>query len=91
MTVYLDIIFIENLIINYIILYATGIISKSKIKQTRLIMSNELRRITKELGLAESGKNHEFRKYHSQIAVEYYVSKGWDKEKAEQFVIQRHT
>ena len=59
-------------------------------KQTRLIMSNELRRITKELGLAESGKNHEFRKYHSQIAVEYYVSKGWDREKAEQYVIQRH-
>ena len=59
-------------------------------KQTRLIMCNELRRITKELGLAESGKNHEFRKYHSQIAVEYYVSKGWDREQAEKYVIQRH-
>lgn len=53
-------------------------------------MSNELRRITKELGIAESGKNHDFRKYHSQMAVEYYVSKGWDREKAERFVIQRH-
>ena len=59
-------------------------------KQTRLIMSNELRRITKVLGIAESGKNHDFRKYHSQMAVEYYVSKGWDREKAERFVIQRH-
>ena len=59
-------------------------------KQTRLIMSNELRRITKELGIAESGNNHEFRKYHCQLAVEHYVSKGWDREKAEKYVIQRH-
>ena len=40
MTVYIDIIFIENLIINYIILYATGIISKSNIKQTRIIIAS---------------------------------------------------
>ena len=40
MTVYIDIIFVENLIINYIILYATGIISKSKIKQTRIISAS---------------------------------------------------
>lgn len=40
MTVYVDIIFIENLIINYIILYAVGIISKSKIKQFRIIISS---------------------------------------------------
>ena len=59
-------------------------------KQTRLIMSNELRRITKELGLAESGKNHEFRKYHCQLAVEHYVSNGWERNKAERYVIQRH-
>ena len=59
-------------------------------KMARLTMSNEIRRITKELGIAESGKNHEFRKYHCQIAVEYYVSKGWDRQKAETFVIQRH-
>lgn len=38
MTVYLDVVFLENIIINYIILYATGIISKSKIKQIRLII-----------------------------------------------------
>jgi len=40
MTVYIDIIFIENLIINYIILYATGIISKSKIKQIKLVIAS---------------------------------------------------
>ena len=59
-------------------------------KMARLTMSNEIRRITKELGIAESGKNHEFRKYHCQLAVEYYVSNGWSREKAETFVIQRH-
>ena len=40
MTVYVDIIFIENLIINYIILYAVGIISKLKINQFRIIISS---------------------------------------------------
>ena len=38
----------------------------------------------------QTGKNHEFRKYHCQLAVEHYVSKGWDREKAEKYVIQRH-
>lgn len=59
-------------------------------KMARLTMSNEIRKITKDLGIAESGKNHEFRKYHCQLAVEHYVSKGWDREKAEKYVIQRH-
>ena len=59
-------------------------------KMARLTMSNEIRRITKDLRIAESGKNHEFRKYHCQLSVEYYVSKGWSREKAERFVIQRH-
>lgn len=40
MTVYIDIIFIENIVINYIILYATGIVSKSKINQKRIIISS---------------------------------------------------
>ena len=39
-------------------------------KQARMIMSNEIRRITKTLGLPPTGKNHEFRKYHCQLAVE---------------------
>ena len=59
-------------------------------KMARLTMSNEIRRITKALELPPTGKNHEFRKYHCQLAVEHYVSKGWDREKAEKFVIQRH-
>lgn len=59
-------------------------------KMARLTMSNEIRRITKALDLPQTGKNHEFRKYHCQLAVEYYVSKGWSREKAESFVIQRH-
>ena len=59
-------------------------------KMARLTMSNEIRRITKALELPQSGKNHEFRKYHCQLAVEHYVSKGWDGEKVEKYVIQRH-
>ena len=38
MTVYLDVIFLENIVINYIILYVTGLISKSKIKQNKLLL-----------------------------------------------------
>ena len=40
MTVYIDVVFIENLVINYIILYATGIISKTKIKQIRILIGS---------------------------------------------------
>ena len=40
MTVYLDVVFFENIIINYIILYATGIISKSRIKQIRILIGS---------------------------------------------------
>ncbi len=40
MTVYLDVIFIENMIINYIIIYVTGIISRAKIKQIRIIIGS---------------------------------------------------
>lgn len=32
MTIYMDIVFLENFILNFIILYATGLIAKSKIK-----------------------------------------------------------
>ena len=38
MTIYLDVIFLENIVINYIILYVTGIISKVQIKQNRLFL-----------------------------------------------------
>ena len=40
MTIYIDIIIVENLIMNYIILYATGIISKDKISYTRIFFSS---------------------------------------------------
>lgn len=40
MTVYLDIIFLENLCMNYIILFATGYIMKLKIKHIRIVLSS---------------------------------------------------
>ena len=40
MTVYLDIIFIENILMNFIILFATGIVMKVNMKQWRLICSS---------------------------------------------------
>ena len=46
--------------------------------------------IIRGMELPQTGKNHEFRKYYCQLAVEYYVSKGWESEKAEKYVIQRH-
>ena len=42
MTVYLDIVFLENLCMNYIILFATGYIMKLKMKQIRIILSSIL-------------------------------------------------
>ena len=32
MTIYIDILFLENFILNFIILYATGVIAKTKVK-----------------------------------------------------------
>lgn len=40
MILYLDIIFLENLCMNYIILFATGIITKNKIKKLRIFISS---------------------------------------------------
>lgn len=42
MTIYLDIVFLENILMNYIILYATGFIQKKEMKSMRLIMSSTL-------------------------------------------------
>ena len=42
MTIYIDIILIENLIMNFIILYATGLVLKRKIKKLRLILASLL-------------------------------------------------
>lgn len=40
MTIYLDIVIIENLIMNYIILYATSIIAKKRAKHIRIFISS---------------------------------------------------
>ena len=42
MTIYIDIVLIENLMMNFIILYATGIILKEKIKTIRLLLASLL-------------------------------------------------
>ena len=42
MTIYIDIVIIENLIMNYIILLATGVVTKSSIKSIRLIFASLL-------------------------------------------------
>lgn len=42
MTIYIDIIIVENLIMNYIILYATGLISKSKISYSRIFLASSI-------------------------------------------------
>lgn len=43
MTIYIDIIILENLIMNYIIMYATSIIVKKKAKIFRLFISSLIR------------------------------------------------
>ncbi len=40
MTIYIDVVLIENLLMNYIILYATGIILKIKMKHLRLFFAS---------------------------------------------------
>lgn len=43
MTIYIDVVILENLIMNYIIIYATAIIVKKKIKIFRVILASLLR------------------------------------------------
>lgn len=40
MTIYLDVILLENLCMNYIILFATGLVNKVKIKQWKILVSS---------------------------------------------------
>lgn len=40
MTVYLDIVFLENVIMNYIIIFATGIAIKTEIKKCRILLAS---------------------------------------------------
>lgn len=42
MTLYIDIIFLENIVMNYIIILATGMICKAKIKYIRILLSSIL-------------------------------------------------
>ena len=42
MTIYLDLILLENIIMNYIIILATGIICKVDVKQIRVLLSSVL-------------------------------------------------
>lgn len=40
MTVYLDIVFLENLIMNYIIIYATGVVIKAEVKRLEIFIAS---------------------------------------------------
>ena len=42
MTIYIDIVFLENVLLNYIILLATAIMSKSKINYPRVLLSSSI-------------------------------------------------
>lgn len=53
MTIYLDVVLIENLIMNYIIFYATGIILKVKIIKLRLLIASLLGAIYSIIAYAE--------------------------------------
>lgn len=54
MTVYLDIIFLENIFMNYIILFATGYIMKQKFKPIRIILSSCLGSLYAILGYMQN-------------------------------------
>ncbi len=43
MTIYIDVIFMENLILNFIILYATALISKTKVKFVKILVRRDNR------------------------------------------------
>ena len=68
MTVYIDEIFLENFILNFIILYATGLISKSNIKFLKLAVGAILGSIYKSCGF-ESAKNCIY-KIYNQIELD---------------------
>lgn len=44
MTIYLDIVFLENIVMNFLIIFANAIISKSKIRPTRFLLAASVRR-----------------------------------------------
>ena len=42
MTIYLDVVFLENIVMNYLILLATAIISKSKINSPKILLASSI-------------------------------------------------
>ena len=42
MTIYLDIVFLENLLMNYIIIFATGVVVREDIKRIRIFLSSSI-------------------------------------------------
>lgn len=42
MTIYLDIVFFENIIMNFLIIFATAIISKSKIHPSKMLLASSI-------------------------------------------------
>lgn len=68
MTVYVDVVIIENLIMNYIILLATGLVTKSSLKSIRLILASLLGAVYSVL--AYSG----ILKVYSNIAMKILLS-----------------
>lgn len=53
MTIYIDVVLLENLIMNYIILFATGLIVKVKVKQIRFIVASLLGAVYSIIAYAE--------------------------------------
>lgn len=43
MTIYLDIVFFENIVMNFLIILATAIISKAKINPPKILLASSIR------------------------------------------------
>lgn len=44
MTIYLDVVFFENIIMNFLIIFATAIIAKVKINPSKMLLASCVRR-----------------------------------------------
>ena len=45
MTIYLDIVLLENIVMNFLIIFATAIISRVRINPTRMLIASSIGRI----------------------------------------------
>ncbi|UTI42853.1 hypothetical protein [Niallia sp. RD1] len=59
-------------------------------KKVRTYIGKAIARSAKNSGVDVCYKNHELRKYHSSVAYHYYLSEGWNKNDAAEYVVQRH-